>query len=357
LILKTEILKFDPKNPKAVGIRKAAQVLKDGGLVAFPTETVYGLGADLLNTSALSRLYDIKKRPKDKPFTVAIADLRQLAALDCEVSPYTFRFMSRFWPGPLTIILWTKKEEKLGIRMPDDNIALSLLKELSIPVALPSANISGNPAPTTAEQVLKDLGGKIEMILDGGRTRIGIESTVLDLTISPYHVLREGAIKGEEFKKVPKKSVLFVCTGNSCRSMMAEGLFKHLLKERGRNDVEVISAGIIGLNGSPPTGETIQVMDEAGVNVRDFKTKGINTDFINRADLILGMQEVHKREILALVPQAEKRVHLLREFTKDEVTNDGFASEVPDPISKPSEVYKRVFEIIKRNLEKLVDMI
>lgn len=354
---KTEVVKVNPANPEPENIKKAAGILKKGGIAAFSTETVYGVGAILSNKAALDKLHEIKNRPKKKPFTVAISNLAQLDKLGCEVSSYGRRLINRFWPGPLTLILWTHDEKKVGVRIPDDAVALALLKEIGSPLALPSANISGNPDPVTAQDVLKDLDGKIEIVLDSGKTRIGTSSTVLNLTVSPYSVLRKGAIGEEEIKKVPEKFILFVCTGNSCRSVMAEGFLRQLLKEKSKNGIEVASAGVAGFSGYPPTDETILVMKEEGIDVKDSRSTPLTQDLVNRVDLILAMQNIHVEDILNKAPQAKNKVYLLREFTKDNSLKTGLNLEIPDPISQPMPVYKRVSEVIKRNVKKLAEMI
>lgn len=354
---KTQVLKVDSEFPDLNIIRKAAKVIKKGGLVAFSTDTVYGLGADWQDTAAVYRLYEAKNRPAEKKFTVAISNINQAVKLGCRIPGYGYRLMEKFWPGPLTLILHIKTD-KVGFRIPDDEVALAVLREAAIPVALPSANLSGNPPPLTAEDVLKDLDGRIEMILDSGKTKLGVESTILDLTEQQPRILREGAIKKDELDKVTRKSILFVCTGNSCRSIMAEGLLKKMLEAKQTSHIEVDSAGIAGLDGIPPTEETARVMKEEGVDVTNYRGKSLTRELTNRADLILVMQELHKKEILRRAPQAQDKVYLLREFTADgSAKTDDYNMEVPDPISQTIETYKKVSAMIKKNIEKLTEML
>ncbi len=194
---KTRVLKAGRKN-----ISYSAKVLRSGGLVAFPTETVYGLGADLFNKKAISRLYKVKKRPRNKPFAILIADEKTIKKTGCALTVKAKALIDEFWPGPLTIILKSKAGRKVGFRMPDNKIALEVVKKAGVPVACPSANISGTPAPKTAREVLEYLDGEIEVLLDGGKSKIGIESTVVDLTVEPPEILREGAIKRQEIAEV-----------------------------------------------------------------------------------------------------------------------------------------------------------
>ena len=192
--IKTEIIKIDQKNPNKNAIKKAAGIIKKGGLVAFPTETVYGLAADYFNKKAIERLCDVKKRPKNKPFTIHIASADELLNLSCEVSFFSKKLIEKFWPGPLTVIFGTESGKKVGIRMPDNRVALEFISACGIPVVAPSANISDRTSPHNAEDVLSDLDGMIDLVLDGGRVDIGIESTVIDMSVLPYRIIREGAI-------------------------------------------------------------------------------------------------------------------------------------------------------------------
>ncbi len=199
---RTEVIKVDPKKPEKEAIKIAAEIIKKGGLVAFPTETVYGLAADFLNERALKKLCEVKERPGNKPFTVHIADPKVLNKLSCEVSKKARDLMKKFWPGPLTIIFKAKNGAKVGVRMPANKIALDFISACHTPIVAPSANISGKRPPLSALDVLSDLDGKIDLILDGGKTEIGVESTILDISTEPYKILREGAIKKSEIEKI-----------------------------------------------------------------------------------------------------------------------------------------------------------
>jgi L-threonylcarbamoyladenylate synthase len=208
---KTLVLKVNSRKPDIEKIRSAANFIKNGGLVAFPTETVYGLGADALNAKAVLSVFEAKKRPLDNPPIVHVCDVKDVYRLAKEVPSMAERLMKRFWPGPLTLIF--KRSEivpnvtvasldTIAIRMPKHNVALALLRESQCPISAPSANLAGKPSPTMAEHVLDDLDGRIDAILDAGPTRIGVESTVLDLTVDPPQVLRPGGTPYEVLKKV-----------------------------------------------------------------------------------------------------------------------------------------------------------
>lgn len=191
--------------------QNAAKILKDGGLVAFPTETVYGLGGNGLDEEAAARIYAAKGRPSDNPLIIHIADMGALDVLCQDVPPKAYMLAEKFWPGPLTMIL-KKKEivpyattgglDTVAIRMPDNKTALDLIRTSGVYIAAPSANLSGRPSPTKAEHVLQDMDGRIEMIIDGGSVNIGIESSIIDLTEEIPVILRPGYITKEMFEAV-----------------------------------------------------------------------------------------------------------------------------------------------------------
>lgn len=209
--MKTIIKKVNQNQIEESIISEAGEVLKNGGLVAFPTETVYGLGAAALNEEAARKTYEAKGRPSDNPLIVHIADVQALEEIAVNIPPKTESLISHFWPGPLTLIFEKSEKvpygttgglETVAVRMPSDLIARELIIAAGGFVSAPSANTSGRPSPTTAEHVLEDLDGRIDMILDGGAVDIGLESTILDMTVEPPMILRPGAVTADMLEAV-----------------------------------------------------------------------------------------------------------------------------------------------------------
>lgn len=192
-------------------VYEAASLIKGGGLVAFPTETVYGLGANGLDKEAAKKIYSAKGRPSDNPLILHIADFSELEELTAEIPEAAVKLAKRYWPGPLTMIFkksavvpfeTTGGLDTVAIRLPENKVARELIKRAGVPIAAPSANLSGRPSPTTAEHVAEDMSGRIEMILDGGAVGIGIESTIIDVTGERPVILRPGFITGEMLAEV-----------------------------------------------------------------------------------------------------------------------------------------------------------
>ena len=207
--METELIKINSIDDEA--LKRAGQCIKDGGLVAFPTETVYGLGGDGLNEVAAKNIYLAKGRPSDNPLILHINDQKMLSRIVSEVTPKAKKIMTAFCPGPITIILpksdivpkaVTGGLDTIAVRMPDNDIARALIKYADTPIAAPSANISGRPSPTTAQAVYKDLQSRIDMVLDGGACQFGVESTIVDCTEDVPIILRPGAITKEMLEEI-----------------------------------------------------------------------------------------------------------------------------------------------------------
>jgi L-threonylcarbamoyladenylate synthase len=207
----TEVLILDARRPDPAGIARAADILRAGGLVAFPTETVYGLGAHALDAGAVRRLFTAKGRPAEDPLIVHVHHVDAVAALTTGIPNMATALASRFWPGPLTMVLHrsgvvprevTAGLETVAIRVPSHPIAHALIMAAAIPIAAPSANLFSRPSPTRAEHVLEDLDGRVDLVIDGGPTTVGLESTVIDLTGSLPTILRPGAVTLEMIRMV-----------------------------------------------------------------------------------------------------------------------------------------------------------
>jgi len=307
-----------PEKPK---IKAAADVIRNGGLVAFPTETVYGLGADALNAEAVKRIYVAKKRPLDNPIIIHVATKQETLQLTENIPSKARKLMSVFWPGPLTLVLKASEKvpkailgglDTVAVRMPRHNVALALIRESRVPIAAPSANLSGRPSPTTAEHVKQDLDGRIEMILDGGPTNIGIESTVLDVTVDPPEILRPGGTSYEDLVKV----------------ISQVKIHPTVLAEKNVRVAKVPSPGMKHRHYAPraelvliegtvkPTVKNIQqIIDQ---NVKNGKKVGVlatdETKDMYKADAVKSLGS------RADLPSAARNLfRLLREFDKDKV--------------------------------------
>jgi len=207
----TKYLKVNTLYPNIMDLKCAAEIIQDGGLVAFPTETVYGLGANGFNEDALEKIFSVKGRPMDNPLILHIASLKEIVYVASYVPAKAKKAINAFWPGPLTLVLPKSSHvpdqvsaglPTVAVRMPIHPVALKLIKLAKCPVAAPSANLSGRPSPTIGFHVLKDLKGKIDMIVDGGPCRWGIESTVVDFTEEIPTILRPGAITKDMLERV-----------------------------------------------------------------------------------------------------------------------------------------------------------
>lgn len=215
--METKVIRIASEYPDESLLEKAAELIRNGELVGFPTETVYGLGADGLNEHAVRKIFQAKGRPQDNPLILHVDSIQMLEQLVMDIPAAARACIDRFWPGPLTI-LFKRREivpdvitaglDTVAIRMPSHPVALGLIRKSGTPIAAPSANTSGKPSPTRAEHVLEDMEGKIPLVIDGGETGVGLESTVLDLTGEKPMILRPGGVSLGQIREILPDTIL-----------------------------------------------------------------------------------------------------------------------------------------------------
>lgn len=487
----TKLVKIDPNNINYEILTDAALIIKNGGTVIFPTETVYGLGADALNEEACDKIYRAKGRPSDNPLIVHISSMDELNKLVKRIPENAKIMADKFWPGPLTMI-FEKKDiiskkitgglETVAIRMPQNKIAKELIRLSGCPIAAPSANTSGKPSPTSAQHVIEDMLGRVDMIVDGGTCDIGLESSVIDITNEIPTILRPGKVTKEDIEKlfgkcntdpaiiksdeniVPrspgqkyrhyspkaelilykgnlqkmvsfikkdcnnyikqakkvgviaseqtrklydnfnenivikvvgdrknpliiasnlfdvlrsfdsskvdiilsesfddngiggaimnrlgkaaskkielgKLKILFVCTGNTCRSPMAEGIMKNTAQQRGW-DIEASSAGISAMGGDNASKNAVLALNKMNIDINSHKSRLINEKMLEDSDLIITMTNQH-------------RDFLLRRYNNLE--NKIISFNIHDPYGGNYDIYQLCSEEIKREILNTVD--
>lgn len=198
------------KNPKYINLKEPAQIIQEGGIVIFPTETVYGIGVNGLNETAIKKLYEVKQRPINKPISLLVNSIEMIEKVAKDITEIEYDLIKRFLPGPLTIVL-KKKDivpdivtagfDTIGIRMPENEIALKLIEYAGVPIATPSANISGRPSETNLKAIMKDFNDKVDYFIDGGISKIGVASTIVQVVNDNPYILRKGKISEEQIKE------------------------------------------------------------------------------------------------------------------------------------------------------------
>lgn len=333
----TRVLSVKPAASNLEAIREAAGVLDEGGIVVLPTETVYGVAARADRPAALQRLRNAKLRGGDQPFTVHLGRPGDAEQYVNQLSPQARRLIRKGWPGPLTLLLATPRPHEtpmaaktaaatvaalyhdgyIGLRCPDEATASELLNTVNGPVVAASANLAGRPAPRTVEEALADLEGQVDLALDAGPTRFSQASTIVRVHADRHELVREGVYDDRMLRAFGRVTLLFVCSGNTCRSPMAAAMAGQVLaqgsRERPRTsgDIHVVSAGTAATSGSRASAAAVEVMATRGLDLSSHRSQPLTIELIRQADYIFAMTAAHRETVLRMVPSASSRTLLL----------------------------------------------
>ncbi|MEQ8762926.1 MAG: L-threonylcarbamoyladenylate synthase [Planctomycetota bacterium] len=350
--METRVLPVDPERPDPATLRQAATSIENGGLVAVPTETVYGIAAHPDRPDAVKRLIALKGARGDKPFSYHIGDVSQLAALGVTLPPFGQRLADRYWPGPLTLVL-DRGDETIGVRCVGHTVARDLLLLGRAPLFMSSANRSDQPPATDAETVRRELGSELALILDAGPSQLKSSSTVVRVTDLRWEILREGFLTREMIVKTVDRLVLFVCSGNTCRSPMAKALAQVELSRRAgvprerseEGGTRFESAGVYAVQGDGASPHAKTAVESLGGSLDNHRSQPLTPELAAEADEIYAMSKVHMAAAQDfLPPEQREKVKLL----------DPEGREIPDPFGGDLEIYTRTAHHIHSLVRALV---
>jgi protein-tyrosine phosphatase len=355
--METQIIRMDASRVDLDALDRASETLRGGGLVTFPTETVYGVAARADDLEAVDRLRAVKGRGAEKAFTVHIASRNEVTEFVPRISGLAARLARKGWPGPLTLIaavddplsapVMAGKNDSVaaaiyynntvGLRCPDDRVAFELLRRAGGPVIAASANKAGQPPATSGTEALEALNDQVDMLIDTGETKYAKPSTIVRAGADSYEILRDGVYDAGIVERMSTLRILFVCTGNTCRSPMAAAIAERIIAERLGCRIEdlpghrviVESAGTSGGIGGAAE-NAVKAMSARGLDVTHHVSRALSADLARQADYVFVMTRVHRDVVMRLAPQIADRVRLVMED-----------QDVPDPLGGSEADYAR----------------
>ncbi len=365
------IIKINPENPENSVLHKAAELLRQGGIVVYPTDTLYGLGVSVTSKEAMDRLFQIKGREKDRPVSLMINSIEQLTGITGPLHQEELRLVQALFPGKITLIVPVRRKVKIrnmehlhriGFRIPDHQLCHRLVELNGAPLTTTSANIAQHDNLENIADIAAIFKNQVDLLIDAGPVQSKQGSSVLDISFTPPVLIREGDIPRKSIEKKigykvlrqypDKYYITFVCSGNICRSPMALGILRRAFERtKYRKIVHIDSAGTLYLPSTPAALEAIEVSEQAGIDIGTHLSKPLTFEIVLKSNLIICLALNHYQQLAAQYPAFRDKIFLLKQWGRDtRLANPSVA----DPIGHNKDYFQRIFNEIEREIQRVI---
>jgi L-threonylcarbamoyladenylate synthase len=370
-INRCEYYKTSQNKPTKRALGKAAKILRSGGIIIYPTDTLYGFGVNISDKQAIDRLYAIKGRNTTKPFSILINTIRQAEELAGKFSPRERKLFDVLLPGKVTLLLKIRKKmyipgfhhlDKLGIRIPKSKLCQQLIELTGSPISSSSVNISGRANLGDMFDIQRIFGEKVDCILDAGPILSSKGSSIIDITTIPPTLIREGEIPQEEIETTlgykiksnitRKFRITFICSGNICRSPMAEGILKKEISNTiYHENIEINSAGTLNIPSSLASTDSIKVSAQNNIDINNHLSTPVNRLILDKANLVFCLAEQHYDYLIRHYPKYADKTHILKSWKNSNKLSD---PSIDDPIGMSRQFYEQIFKEIEEEVKRIL---